>query len=110
MTNSLANAQQRVSAPRNDVDTEPLVRTASVPWVLYFIFTLQRLISFARERCSRRCPLDIDKLIKMGEWQPRIFAVELFLRLLLCNTHMLHEACSNYDVFRVSYAHNPGAH
>lgn len=37
-TNSFANSQHRVSAPRNDVDTEPLVRTASVSWFLCFIF------------------------------------------------------------------------
>lgn len=71
---SFANSQHRVSAPRNDVDAEPLVRTASVSWFLCSSLTHQRLISFRTERSRCQCPLDIDKLIKMDEWQPRIFA------------------------------------
>jgi len=61
------------------VDTEPLVRTASVSW-FYFLLsdtdthnTHQLLISLRNESSRRQCPLDIiDKLIKMDEWQPRI--------------------------------------
>lgn len=56
------------------MDTEPLVRTASVSWFLFSSHTQEQLISFRIERSRRQCPLGIDKLIKMDEWQPRIFA------------------------------------
>lgn len=106
---SFANSQHRVSAPRSDVDTEPLVRTASVSRFLFSPHTHQQLISSRIERSRRQCPLDIDKLIKMDEWQPRIFADgKVSSGVILLYITNIYEACNamccnafwaSYDVF-----------